>query len=130
MRESWNSIVDALVRHKGNIGLVLLIVYTLSLGVATADEIFHLQLFPTKLDKMIQQSIDNLDSEKLQERKRARDKLLQYGEFAVPKLISATARKGRTGEAAMEILRKITEQEFDTSPKWKEWFRKHQEDYM
>ncbi|MFO8056052.1 MAG: hypothetical protein R6V10_02000 [bacterium] len=121
---------DIWTRHKGNIGLALLIVYTLSLGVATADEIFHLQLFPTKLDKMIQESIENLDSENPKDRKQARTNLLQYNEFAVPKLVAATDREGRIGKAAMELLRKITDREFDTPEEWKQWYQKHQEDYM
>lgn len=123
MRELWT-------KHKGDIGLALLIVYTLSLGVATADEIFHLQLFPTKLDKMIQESIENLDSENPKDKKQARTNLLQYDEFAVPKLVAATDREGRTGQAAIELLRKITDLEFDTPEKWKQWYQKHQEDYM
>jgi len=123
LREFWR-------KHKGDIGLALLIVYTLSLGVAAADEIFHLQLFPTKLDRMIEDSIENLDSENPKSRQEARTNLLQYGEFAVPKLVGAVDREGQTGEAAMRLLQKITERKFESPSDWQDWYQKHQEDYM
>lgn len=122
MKELWD-------KHKANIGLAILIVYTLSLGVATADEIFGLGLFPTKLEKLIGEAIDNLDGEEAAVRTAAMTELVQYGDFAIPQLMSAVHADGRKGKLAMEALGKITDQKLDTPEEWDNWYDRYKDEF-
>jgi len=74
-------------KHKANIGLVVLVLYTVSLAVATTDQIFGLGLFPAKLDRMIAESIEKFDSDEEKVRKEGVREIIEYGDFSVPQLI-------------------------------------------
>jgi len=121
LKEFWN-------RHKAEIGLAILAVYTLSLGVATADELFHLGLFPTKLDKMIAEAIADFDNSDPRAVQQALRDVREYGDFAVPQLIGALDGKAPRN-LVIQSLKAITSQDFAEPEKWKEWYRNHQEDY-
>lgn len=120
MKEFWQ-------KHKAEIGLAILILYTVSLGVATADELFHLGLFPTKLDKLIAQSVEKLGSSDPDEVKQGSRELQEYGDFAVPKLVAAV--EGEASDKVMENLKVITGQEFSEPAKWKEWYSEHKKEF-
>jgi len=123
LKEFWD-------KRKAEIGLAILVIYTLTLGVATADELFHLGLFPTKLDRLIATAIDNLDSSQSAVREDARRELIQYGDFAVPALVG-TLDSGSANQKnlAMEILVKITDQEFDSAQRWQQWYQNHKDEF-
>ncbi len=122
MKEFWE-------RHKADLGLMVLVLYTLSLGVATADEIFHLGVFPTKLERLISEAIDRFDNPRARVRDQARAQVVQYGDFAVPQLVQALDRGGRTRKEAIKALQKITELGFESPEKWREWYGLHQEQF-
>ncbi len=122
MKQLWE-------RHKADIGLAVLIAYTLSLGVATADEIFHLGIFPTKLERLIAKDIDKFDHPDPRKRDEAMRHLLQYGDFAVPQLVGALDRGPKIRDRAMEALRKITDLDFESPEKWKNWHRLNKDEF-
>lgn len=122
MKEFWD-------KHKADIGLAVLIIYTLSLGVATADQIFNLGFFPTKLDRMVSVSIEKFSSKAKNDREKALKEVIEYGDFAVPQLIEALDRDEQTRKLALEALRKINDQNFDSPEKWKEWYKQHKGEF-
>ena len=121
MKELWS-------KYKAEIGLGILIVYTLTLGVATADEIFHLGLFPTKLDKMIATAIQQTNDPDQEVAKQASKEIVEYGDFAVPQLISALDG-GAPQDVVIASLKQITGQDFSEPAKWKEWYSEHRKEF-
>ena len=122
MKEFWE-------KHKANIGLAVLVVYTVGLGVATADQVFDLGLFPAKLDRMIAESINKFDSAEKTDREAGLHEILQYGDFSVPQLIDALDRSQQTRNLAIQSLKAITGQELEDPKKWKQWYEQHKQDY-
>jgi len=122
VKEFWD-------RHKADIGLAVLILYTLSLGVATADELFHLGIFPTKLERLISSEIDNFDNPDPRKREESMKHVVQYGDFAVPQLIEALDRDPEVRDRSMEALERITDLEFSSPRKWKEWYELNKDDF-
>ena len=122
MKEFWE-------QHKADIGLVVLIVYTLILAVMTADQIFGLGFFPTKLDRMIAESIDKFDSEEERVRNDGVREIIEYGDFSVPQLVKALDRDQQVAELAVSCLKKITEQDFKSTGEWKQWYNKHKDQF-
>lgn len=111
------------------IALVILILYTLSLAVATADEIFHLGLFPTQLERMISKAITNLKSPEPQVRESAKKELELYGDFAVPQLIKELDDPTIQG-VVIELLREVSGKDFGNDIKaWKDWYQKHKKEF-
>jgi hypothetical protein len=122
VKEFWD-------KHKANIGLVVLVLYTLSLAVATTDQIFGLGLFPAKLDRMIGESIEKFDSNEEKVRKEGVREIIEYGDFSVPQLIKALDKDSRTRDLAVHSLNKITEQEFKDIGEWKDWYKRHKDQF-
>jgi len=122
VKEFWD-------KYKATIGLGLLVAYTLALGVATADEVFSLGIFKTKLEKMIAADIDLFDSDIQSEQATAKKEILEYGDFAVPQLVKALDQAGKTQQTALECLKQITGESFEQPDQWKEWFGKHKEEF-
>ena len=122
MKEFWE-------KYKAELGLAVLIIYTLSLGVATADELFHLGLFPTKLDRMIAQAIEKFESQDPREREQGVKEIIEYGDFAVPQLIKALDEPGQARTLALRCLKKISGLDFEDPEKWKEWYKQHREEF-
>ena len=122
MKEFWE-------KHKSDIALAALVIYTISLGVAAADEWFKLGIFPTKLDRLIAQSIQKFESQTPGEQAKGKQEILEYGDFAVPQLIKALDQPGPTKDLAIECLKKITDQDFKDPAGWKQWFRQHQSEF-
>jgi hypothetical protein len=116
-------------KHKANIGLAVLVLYTLSLAVATTDQIFGLGLFPAKLDRMIAESIEKFDSNEEKVRKEGVREIIEYGDFSVPQLIKALDKDSRTRDLAVHSLNKITEQEFKDIGEWKDWYKRHKDQF-
>ena len=122
MKEFWE-------KHKANIGLAVLVLYTVSLAVATTDQIFGLGLFPAKLDRMIAESIEKFDSDEEKVRKEGVREIIEYGDFSVPQLIKALDKDSRTRDLAVHSLEKITEQEFKDVREWKDWYKRHKDQF-
>lgn len=122
MKEFWD-------KHKADIGLAILVIYTLSLAVATTDQIFGLGLFPAKLDRMIAESIEKFDSGEEKLRKEGVREIIEYGDFSVPQLIKALDKDSRTRDLAVHSLEKITEQEFKDIGEWKDWYKRHKDQF-
>ncbi|HUT52328.1 MAG TPA: hypothetical protein VM658_02955 [bacterium] len=120
MKEFWD-------KHKADIGLAVLILYTLCLSVATADQLFNLGLFPTKLDRMVAESIRKFASDST--RDEGMREITQYGDFAVPQLVKALNDGDKIRTASMTALQKITDQNMDDPAKWKEWYRQHKDEF-
>jgi hypothetical protein len=120
VKEFWD-------KHKADIGLAVLVLYTLSLSVATADQLFNLGLFPTKLDRMIAESIRKFDNDST--RDQGMKEITQYGDFAVPQLIKALSDGDKIRTASITALKKITDQDMDDPAQWKEWYRQHQDEF-
>jgi hypothetical protein len=121
LKELWD-------KHKANIGLAVLIIYCLSLGVATADEVFHLGIFKTKIEKMVAACIDDFSAERTRQDKAVKD-LVEYGEFAVPQLVRALDRGGPAQELSIQCLQQITGQTFKEPAQWKDWYRQHESEF-
>lgn len=124
-----NKIVEFLKKRKGEIGLTLLIIYSITLGIATADEIFDLGIFPTKLEKMIAQSIEKLKSNDKQIQEQAMKELEEYGDFAVPQLIKAIDNEN-IRPLVLETLKKVAGKDLGNDPNaWKEWYKRHKDEF-
>lgn len=121
MKELWK-------KYKAEIGLGVLVLYTLSLGVATADEVFHLGLFPTKLDSLIEDAIDRTNSPDPETSRRAANELVEYGDFSVPQLIDALDGQAPK-EVIIQVLKRITGQDFSEPGQWKDWYRQHRAEF-
>ncbi len=115
MKEFWE-------KNKANIALAVLLIYTLILGVAAADDIFKLGMFPTKLEKMIAKSIDEFSSPDAEAKQKAINSILEYGDFAAPQLMKAMREGGETEELSISCMQKITGQKFKTVEEWNKWY--------
>jgi hypothetical protein len=120
VKEFWD-------KHKADIGLAVLILYTLSLSVATADQLFDLGLFPTKLDRMIAESIRKFNSDST--RDEGMKEIIQYGDFAVPQLIKSLDDGDKVRTSCIAALQKITDQDMKDPAKWKEWYNQHKDGF-
>jgi len=124
------AIQEFIGKYKAEIGLVVLALYTLSLGVATADELFGLGLFPTKLDRMITVAIAKWDNPDPGVREEGVKEIEEYGDFAVPQLIEALDGEGVKRELALQLLPKVSGQNFGNDvAAWKNWFREHRDEF-
>ena len=63
-----------------------LAVYVGALGVLTADNVFHLGIFPPKLDRILAADIAKLGSADEKKHVAAQDEILAYHEFSMPPL--------------------------------------------
>lgn len=124
------SIKEQIIKYKAEIGLVVLVVYAITLGIAAADEIFDLGLFPTKLDRMISESIEKFSSEDQSMREQGVMEIEQYGDFAVPQLIEALDKGGQVKDLALKCLPLVTETDFGTDVEaWKKWYKDHKDEF-
>jgi hypothetical protein len=111
------------------IALVLLVLYTLSLAVATADEVFHLGIFPTRLERMISKAIKDLKSPDAQVQEQARKELELYGDFAIPQLIKALDDPAIKSKV-LELLKEASGKDLGPDPKqWKDWYSRHKNEF-
>jgi len=111
------------------IALVILVIYTLSLAVATADEVFHLGIFPTQLEKMISKAINNLKSPDATVKENAKKELELYGDFAVPQLVKALD-DSQIRPDVIDLLKEVSGKDIGSDPKaWKDWYEKHKHEF-
>jgi len=124
-----NEKVEKIKSKWPQIALAILVIYTLSLAVATADEVFHFGLFPTKLERMISQALDNLKSPDAAVKVDAKKELELYGDFAVPQLIKALDDP-QTQPELIDLLKAVSGKDFgnDTNA-WKDWYQKHKHEF-
>lgn len=114
-------------KRKADIGLAVLVIYTLTLGVATADELFNLGLFPTKLDKMIAAAVKQLESDDPGLRQKALQDLVEYGDFAVPQLIRALDKERTPRDLALKALEEIQGEKKPSPEAWKKWYQENKD---
>jgi len=111
------------------IALVVLVLYTLSLAVATADEVFHLGIFPTRLERMISKAIKNLKSPNPEFQDQAKKELELYGDFAIPQLIKALDDQAIKPQL-LELLKEASGKDLGSDPKqWKDWYSRHKNEF-
>jgi len=114
-------------KRKADIGLAVLVIYTLTLGVATADELFNLGLFPTKLDKMIAAAVKQLESDDPGLRQKALQDLVEYGDFAVPQLIRALDKERAPQDLVIKALEEIQREKKPSPEAWKKWYQENKD---
>jgi hypothetical protein len=111
------------------IALVVLVLYTASLAVATADEVFHLGIFPTRLERMISKAITNLKSSDPQVKDQAQKELELYGDFAIPQLIKVLDDP-LIKTQVLELLKTASGKDLGPNPKeWKDWYDRHKNEF-
>ncbi len=111
------------------IALILLILYTLSLAVATADEVFDLGIFPTKLERMVSKAIKDLKNPDPKIQAQAKKELELYGDFAIPELIKAL-NDPEVKDEVLALLKQITGKNLGEDPKeWKKWYKRHKHEF-
>ena len=125
-------------RHRTACLTAALAVYALVLAVAVADDVLHLGLFPTRLERMARDLIADLDHPDEAQRRRAADKLVRDVDpfVAVPQLFRALDDpSGTRRAAAVECLRRITRaahgyqpdaprpERRDAIKRWRAWWR-------
>jgi len=121
--------MDKLKQKWPQIALVILGLYTLSLAVATADEVFHLGIFPTRLERMISKAIKNLKSPEAAVQDQAKKELELYGDFAIPQLIKAMDDP-QIKSQVLELLKSATGKDLGPDPKeWKNWYSRHKNEF-
>ena len=133
-----------LQRHRARILLAAVVLYTLALGVAVSDDVFHLGLFPTALEREALGHIRQFDSEDAAARKAAADKLIAEvdGFVAIPELIRALGDSSpRVRETAYGCLRRLTKADLafdpDAAPadrraaiaKWRKWWDENKDKF-
>lgn len=133
-----------LKRHRSTILTVALVVYAIALGVAVADDVFHLGLFPTQLERRARDLIEQLDAPDQAARQTAADKLVKEMDtfVGVPELIRALgSRSAQRRALAVECLRRITRTRHgyapDASPqqrraaiaRWRAWWKRNKYRY-
>ena len=112
-----------------NIALVILIIYTLTLAVATADEVFDLGIFPTKLERMVSKAIKDLKNPDPKIQTQAKKELELYGDFAIPELIKAL-NDPEVKDEVLALLKQITGKNLGEDPKeWKKWYKRHKHEF-
>ena len=111
------------------IALVVLVLYTASLAVAAADEIFHLGIFPTRLERMISKAITNLKSPDPVVQDQAKKELELYGDFAIPQLIKVLDDPALK-TPVLELLKTASGKDLGPNPKeWKDWYDRHKSEF-
>ncbi|MFP4056557.1 MAG: hypothetical protein ACLF0G_06790 [Candidatus Brocadiia bacterium] len=130
-------------RHRQAILTACLVLYTLVLAVGVADDVFHLGLFPTKLERRARSLIADFDGPP-EVRARAAARLVREVDsfVAVPALLDALDSASLQRRAlAAECLRHLTkvEQGFDPEAppadrraaiqRWRDWWAEHKYRY-
>ena len=131
-------------RRRGGILTAGLVLYTVALAVAIGDDVLHLGLFHTELEREARGLIRQFDDPDAMVRREAVEKLVRDNEpfVAVPELIRAlgSASEVRRGLAA-ECLRRITgaNQGFaaaappparqDAIARWRQWWKDNQQHF-
>ncbi len=108
-----------------------LVIYVGALGALTADNVFQLRLFPSRLERLLAGEIARLDSPDPKVRQAAQDEIVGYHEFSIPLLIRAlrsgdAQRKERCAECLSLIARKFFLSDADYGPhagRWSQWWR-------
>jgi len=129
-----------LARRRDDIVTLGLLALTAFLGVAAADEVLDLGLFPTPLEREARELIANFASPDESARRQAVAKLMRNVEpfVAIPELIRALDSKDRrVRELAAECLRRLTATAEGYDPKaprserraaiarWRKWWRQN-----
>ena len=127
-------------RHRGTILTILLALYAIGLGIAVADDVFHLGLFPTDLEREVRDLIRKLDGPEEAARREAADKLVRDGDafVVVPALIRVLdSPSDQTRSLAADCLRRIAGTTNDYDPaapaaarraaiaRWRQWWREN-----
>lgn len=101
-----------LKRHRATLLLTGVVLYTVALGVAVCDEVFHLGLFPTALERQARDQIALFDSADESARREAADALVRRVDafVAIPELIRALgSASARVREGASGCLGRLAE---------------------
>lgn len=124
MKEFWE-------KRKGDILLGVLFLYVISLGVVTLDELFHLGIFPTALEKQINVQIEKIENPDPKVQGEGMDAIIRIGDFAVPQLTKLLNSSNiTTRKHAINLLTKLTGQAHgDDIKAWKKWYRAHRDEY-
>ena len=129
MKEKLETAKETAKSKWPQIALAILVVYTLSLAVATTDEVFHFGLFPTKLERLITKAIDTLNSPDAAKKADAKKELELYGDFAVPQLIK-DLDDPKIQPDLIDLLKEVSGKDFGNDPKaWKDWYQKHKSEF-
>jgi len=130
-----------LARHREKFVTAGLLGLTIALGVATADELLDLGLFPTRLEREARDLIAQFAADE-RTRREAAAKLMRDVEpfVAIPELIRALgSREARIRQLAAECLRKLARVEHGYDPnapagerraaiaRWRRWWRENED---
>jgi hypothetical protein len=133
-----------IARHRTTILAVALVLYVLALAVAVADDVWHLGLFPTRLERMARSLIARFDGDDEARRQAAAEELLTRIEafVAIPELIRALdAPSPRTRALALDCLQHLTQttQGYDPAAppadrraaiaRWRAWWTAHKHQF-
>ncbi len=130
-----------LVRHREKVVTAGLVGLTVALGVATADELLDLGLFPTRLEREARDLIARFAADEPTRRQAAAKLARDVDAFvAIPELIRALgSREARVRRLAAECLRKLARVEHGYDPdapaaerraaiaRWRRWWRENEE---
>jgi len=130
-----------LVRHREKVVTAGLVGLTIALGVATADELLDLGLFPTRLEREARDLIARFAADEPTRREAAAKLVRDVDAFvAIPELIRALgSREARVRRLAAECLRKLARVEHGYDPdapaaerraaiaRWRRWWRENEE---
>jgi len=124
-------------RHRGTILTVVLVLYTLALAIGVADDVFHLGLFPTQLERRARRLVEQLDAPDAATRRAAAGKLASEIDtyIAVPALLRALRSDSQQRRSlAIDTLRRITKAHHGYAPdapaperqaaaaRWRRWW--------
>jgi hypothetical protein len=131
-------------RHRARILLAAVVLYTLALGVAVSDDVFHLGLFPTALEREALDHIRQFDTDDAAARRAAADKLIAEVDafVAIPELIQALGDSSpRVRGTAADYLRRLTKADLPFDPDaapaerraavaaWRQWWRENKDHF-
>jgi len=131
-------------RHRTRLLLVAAVLYTVALGVAVCDDVFHLGLFPTAFEREARDHIRQFGSDDEAARRAAADKLVgEVDAFvAIPELIRALSDASPTVRAlAAECLRRLAKADLPFDPnaapaerraaiaRWRQWWGKNRDHF-
>jgi len=131
-------------RHRARLLLAALVLYTIALGVAVCDDVFHLGLFPTALEREARGFIAGFDDPDEATRREAAEKLAKQVDafVAVPELIRALGHASPTVRGlAAECLRRLTKSDLPFDPaappaerraaiaRWRQWWRENKDHF-
>jgi len=126
------------MRYRATALVSALVLYTCVLAVAVADDVLHLGLFPTQLERMARDLIAEFDSPDPAESRQAADTLVRTIDpfVAVPELFRALGSESAARRAiAIDCLRRITGVRHGYSPdapiaerraaiaRWRRWWK-------